>query len=460
MTRRWASLSRWCVYGLVFLLPWQTRWIVKLGELNRGVWEYGTYSLYAWDILLVLAVMLIWSQRRGQPRTKISHLDFAFWCLLGVAALSFFWAVNRGLALFALGKLAEGGVLLWLIGDMRLQIRNVGRWFAAGAALQAVFGLVQFVTQQSWTNKWFGLAAHDPSQLGTIVVETSQLRILRAYAALPHPNMLGGLLAVGVIVVFGLYFDLFGRITGWWRQVQPKRHGHWIWRNHRRAVSGFVAEIVGYLTALILMTAGLMVSFSRSAWLGLVIALGLIGGYAFVKGQIYRRWAFVKLAVVTALTVAVVVAVFPPPWLARLSADNRLEQQSIESRATYQEQAFHLLKSYWLVGTGLGNYTAGLHEKYVNLEPWAYQPVHNIFLLAAVELGLLGIIVFGFLLYELFRRMYQGLMRAGDDPWAVTCSAALVCLFIIGLFDHYLWSLHFGIMLWWLVVGLLRRSTL
>ncbi|MFA6198355.1 MAG: O-antigen ligase family protein [Patescibacteria group bacterium] len=453
-------LSRWLLYALVFLLPWQTRWIAKLGELNRGIWEYGTYGLYAWDILMIVAVISVLIQRHSQPRHKISSLDFSIWCLLGVGALSFFWAVNRSLALFALWKIAEGALLLWLLGAVIISMRNIARWFVAGATLQAALGLIQFISQQTWASKWFGLATHDPSQLGTIVVETGQLRILRAYAALPHPNMLGGLLAVGIVILFGLYFDLFGRINTWWRGVEPNLRGRHRWQKHRRAIVGFITEIACYLTALILMTAGLMVSFSRSAGIGLVIGLGVIGGYTLIRSQSYRRIAFGKLVVVVALTVGVTIAIFPQPWLTRLQVDSRLEQQSINTRETYQEQAFHLFKHYWLVGTGLGNYTAGLHEKYPNLNPWEYQPVHNILLLAAVELGWLGIVVFGFFLYELCRRIYRGLVRSmGDSPWAMTFSAALISLLIIGLFDHYLWSLHFGIMLWWLVVGLLRRET-
>jgi O-antigen ligase len=272
--------------------------------------------------------------------------------------------------------------------------------------------------------------------------------------------MLGGLLAIGIIILFGLYFDLFRRVNEWWQRVRPDRAYRQVWSTHRTEVIGFIVEIVGYLTALIVMTAGLMVSFSRSAGLGLVVGLVLIGGFTFFKGRSYRRVVFGKLAVIVALTIGVAIAIFPQPWLTRIQIGSRLEQQSIVTRETYQTQAIHLFKHYWLVGTGLGNYTAGLHERYPSLESWAYQPVHNILFLATVELGWLGIVVFGFLIYELFRRMYLGITRQTADPWALVFSATIVCLLVIGLFDHYLWSLHFGIMLWWLVIGLLRRSTI
>ena len=46
------------LYLLVFLLPIQTRWIIKEGSINGGHWEYGTISLYGTDILLILLVFL------------------------------------------------------------------------------------------------------------------------------------------------------------------------------------------------------------------------------------------------------------------------------------------------------------------------------------------------------------------------------------------------------------------
>jgi len=60
------------LYLLVFALPIQTRWIIKAGALNGGPWEYGTYSLYATDILLLLLLLLfivkaVYSWIAGHP---------------------------------------------------------------------------------------------------------------------------------------------------------------------------------------------------------------------------------------------------------------------------------------------------------------------------------------------------------------------------------------------------------
>ena len=48
------KLLEYGLYVLVFLLPLQTRRMFKLGELNGGYYEYATYSLYAFDVLLLV----------------------------------------------------------------------------------------------------------------------------------------------------------------------------------------------------------------------------------------------------------------------------------------------------------------------------------------------------------------------------------------------------------------------
>ena len=42
----------------VFLLPWQVRWIYHEAILNGQIWEYGRFSLYGTEILLILILLL------------------------------------------------------------------------------------------------------------------------------------------------------------------------------------------------------------------------------------------------------------------------------------------------------------------------------------------------------------------------------------------------------------------
>ena len=102
-------------------------------------------------------------------------------------------------------------------------------------------------------------------------------------------------------------------------------------------------------------------------------------------------------------------------------------------RVASWKQGFSVWKNNPILGTGIGNYT--IESRELNS-----QPTHNIFLLVLVELGIVGFVLY-FLIWQKF--------------WKNKNERSLLLLFlIIGLFDHYLWSLYSGQMLFWLGLGL------
>lgn len=148
----------------LFLLPWQTRYILHYGAVNGGYFEYGTISLYGTQILLALIVaVLLW----GRQRDKKWHRP------------DFFAAVWS----------------LW-----------------AGALVQGILALIQFFTQNIAANKWLGMASHWAGDLGTSVVEFGGERYLRAYGSFGSPNSLGIYLAVIFVLGAVLYLRTERRI--------------------------------------------------------------------------------------------------------------------------------------------------------------------------------------------------------------------------------------------------------
>ena len=82
-------------------------------------------------------------------------------------------------------------------------------------------------------------------------------------------------------------------------------------------------------------------------------------------------------------------------------------------------------------------------------EGYIIEPVHNIFLLAGAELGLPGLL----LVIVLFISITLQIIKT-RSPQAILASATLVGLCIISLFDHYLWTLAPGRMMFGLALGL------
>jgi len=107
-------------------------------------------------------------------------------------------------------------------------------------------------------------------------------------------------------------------------------------------------------------------------------------------------------------------------------------------------------------GIGIGNYTAYTNAKDqlygVEKQSSAYQPVHNIYLLVISELGIFGLLALLLFLLSNTRCL------TWKNPWTLGLSLAVVSLLTIGLFDHYLWTLHFGILLFWITFSLLEYS--
>jgi hypothetical protein len=249
---------------LVFLLPWQTRWIILAGEINGVASEYLTISLYGVDIALALLLLLKIFHARKEG-TALS----SFWSASAVTAkllflfitwngLSIFWAANKFLALqhFAWLLLAMG--LAWLISEYQKKTELVF-WFLTGLLLSAWLGIWQFFSQIAHANKWLGLSGHDPMQAGTSIVEfytnKDAVRWLRSYGSFDHPNIFGVMMAIGIVLSVWLFAAKENRKT----------------------------EKIFLFFALLSFAIGLFASLSRSAWLGLVLGLLVIVIKSFVQ---------------------------------------------------------------------------------------------------------------------------------------------------------------------------------
>jgi len=103
------------LYLLVFLLPLQTRWIIKLGEI-----EYWTYSLYAIDILL-LAILLLFAIYAFRKRefsifsSQFSKIWYAIIILDIFIFISIFFATDKWLSLYKYSWFLLGVGLFLLI---------------------------------------------------------------------------------------------------------------------------------------------------------------------------------------------------------------------------------------------------------------------------------------------------------------------------------------------------------
>lgn len=447
-------LTRWLGFGLglyVAVLPWQTRIILAQPRIGATPTEYGTLSLYATDILLILIALgaCFVPHRKIQSRAMWTAI-----LALGVVIFGSLIFANRSdVALYSLRLFVLGVLAWWLIQQAWVKPTFLLACFVGGAVLQAVFGIGQAVAQTSPAFSWLGLASHDPGVSGTSVVEAGGMRWLRAYGSLPHPNILGGYIVVALLITFGFYLRVYDDV----RQGFAK----WTRENVRRHVEGKqwyskqAGRITGLLVVLTVLMLGLLLTFSRSAWIGFaagwVVTLVLLVVLHWPWGwQLWVKWVCI-FAIITGATVLVL----PQPFLARSEASGRLESQSISERQQQFTDAYALIKLEPVRGVGYGNMPVALYDQVERAREsvHSYQPVHNIYLLSIVELGVIGGLVYlAFLLTALRQHILHALHQR---TWvSLVTLSALSALLVVGLLDHYLWTLSTGAMLLWLAIGL------
>src|SRR3989339_185560 len=224
MSTTYKKIIEYGLYFLVFLLPWQTRWIIRPGIINGGYSEFGTISLYGTDVvlafLLFAAAAFFLLKRFQYPISNaqypindqlsiFKHKFFLFSIALFdlIIFISIFRSPDKLVALQKYFWFLLGVGLFWMVVSADYDRIKMLYAFLTGAVVQAILGIWQFLSQSSFACKWLGLASHDPAVPGTSVIETlSGERWLRAYGGLDHPNILGGYLVVGLLFLFMLLF--------------------------------------------------------------------------------------------------------------------------------------------------------------------------------------------------------------------------------------------------------------
>jgi O-antigen ligase len=265
------------------------------------------------------------------------------------------------------------------------------------------------------------------------VVGVGKARWLRAYGLTQHPNLLGGCLMVGLLLLVGYALDRQG----------PERY--------------LLAALFG------LGLTGLLATFSRAAWLGALTGGAVtMGMLSLDPARRKAAWRAVVPFIAAALVVtAVFIAAYGRLLVPRLGlAAQGTEIRSVEERGVLMNGALALIRLRPLLGVGLGNFAVALYRlapETVAAYP-IYQPVHNVALLLTAELGLLG----GVLWITLIIAPWVMLWRHRHDlrltGWWAGLHGALTALGVVSLFDAYVWSAHQGLLALILVLGLWARA--
>jgi hypothetical protein len=290
---------------------------------------------------------------------------------------------------------------------------------AAVGVLQSLVGLGQFVWQHDLGLGWLGELPLNPAVSGVSVL-THAGRILRAYGLMRHPNALGAILPLSLLAAISLW-------------VRGARRERYFW-----------------LAALVVISAGLVVSFSRSGWLA-----ALVGAWVWwvasrgrpdqlnrsPRPSLWRmnglEWASALFT--PALVVLAAIALQPDLMLGRvlgaLGSGPLLEQSALAARLYSQQVAWDVIRRWPLWGVGTRQYVVAAAQL-MHAKPAESLLVDSTPLVLWAELGLAGPVAWlgmGAALIGL------GCRRRAGDPDLALATAWVGAVQVVCLFQAFFW---------------------
>jgi O-Antigen ligase len=421
-------LSRGAALAALFVLGWAWRLGLPVVDLTAIRFHYQVHSIRVAEMLAVVSALLL--IRAGppallRPRGSLAAFAASAFLLAGLAAASSLWAFYPGLALLQGAHLAIWVAFAIVVAMVRVPPHRMAATFVLGLLVHVVVGLAQAVTQGN-----VGLSA-----LGELRIRPgppwSTMRdggweFLRVYGLGPHPNVLAGHLAIGLVLCLGL-------------------------ASVRRPIG---RALVVATSAALFITLGL--TFSRSGLLGAVIAvtvsavwLSRIGLGRLIAGP------GCALAVCAAITIVL----FAWTLLRHLPAegvltDLLLRPYGATERLGLMHAAVRLMADHPLGGVGARNFSTAART--VTPDQTVLDSVHCVPLLIGAELGVTGLALAGIAVAALVAVGWRRWCARSVHLWHGPVAGGLVGLALISLLDHYPWSVPQGGLLgawlvgWWL----------
>ena len=432
------KLSSFFLALFILALPFSTSVLLWQNPFLQGenFNPYTNFSLYISEVALLLSAIFFLIKNLSESEFKIKKSTFFITLgILGFSVLSILFAQDKISASLGLIHVFALMIALLLFEQNILSKSTLKRLFVATVIVQALIGIAQVVLQHSIGLAFLGEPLIAPTVAGVAKINLFGHTWIRAYGTFPHANILAGYLLMGLFFV-------------------------------AQECKGKIRILLMGLLGIALILAG-----SKAALLCLFAAL------AFTK--IIKP----KVSVMIASALGILLLLKIPDLLASESVHERLEYLKISLSM--------FLHRPW--GVGLHQFTARMQEfTTAKLQPWQFQPVHNIYALVTNELGILGggALILGFWVIlkknsaQKLRQTRSALQtRSGAKcpfpplhfsqrsevslhPLPAKCPishsdpkkiffVALLTFALLGLFDHYLWSLYPGIMLW----GMLAQLT-
>lgn len=317
----------------------------------------------------------------GKPRVNKIALNL-FLLFLFTQTLSLFGAASIGAGLVRLEQYVVAGFLgIYLASSEKIKLVFVP--LLLGTVGESLIAILQFISGSTLGLWVLGERTFNISTPGIAKFDFYGRQFLRPYATFPHPNVLAGyLLVVSALVI-------------------------------RKPI------------VLVLSSLTILLTMSRAAILGGIISLAF-----FLR----------KKSIMIIIFISFITVILSPLLFVRFASIFNFDNLTLLRREELLGNAWDLFLKNPFFGAGLNNFIPALANNLVSGPNRFLQPVHNIFLLALSETGLIGFIGLVILIF------YPMAKSRNYVPWLI--------IIFLGLFDHYFLTLPQGYRLLFLVWGL------
>lgn len=349
--------------------------------------KYSAYGSW-WDKLFFVLLIGLWGYKwllNGKDKIRTTPVDGALILFYGVALVVFF-ANTHNFALAFEGMRAAIQHTFWYFAAVQLikdrkNANNMYRLLVFAGAILALHGIYQYIIGVTMPSNWV-----DSLEVG--------LRT-RVYSIIGSPNILASLMTLLCPMSVALFFA------------------------EKRAFNKFV-----YFGAAGLMALCLVFTFSRGAWIGFLIAMGV---YVFVKD---------KRLIIPAAFVVLLAALLVPSVTNRLTymlSEEYIQSSLRAGRLVRWIEGLQIVMARPFLGMGHGMFGGAVA---VNNEVKDVFYMDNYYLKTAVEMGLLGLAAFVYLMYTALVWAYRCASQLKDDYYKELSIGAFAGL--LGVSSHNL----------------------
>jgi putative inorganic carbon (HCO3(-)) transporter len=376
-------------------------------------------------LLLALAVPVVWLAQwrtggRFIPRTP---LNLSLMLLLVMVGVSLGVTFDVGASLGKVSGVVLGTIVFWTSARWVTtpeRLRTATLLFVVAGSLLAIIGLLG----TNWFEKFRMLSA-------------VAARLPRAIRGVPgaetgfHPNPVAGCLVLFIPLQVGLIVAIIGRRLSEWR---ASRFG-WVWS-------------LPVQVPLCVLTGGtLLLTQSRGAWAGLIVALG-----AFLAW--HRRTRVLATLMAGAIVVAAIAAGPERVVNLAISQSGPGMAGNVSGRVELWSRAIAGIQDFPFTGMGMNAFRKVMPVLYPTFLTSADSDVahaHNHLLQAALDLGIPGLVAYGSLwlivaalLVRVHRQSRQSMYRILADG----LGAGLIAHFCFGMTDAIPLGAKVGVVFW------------